>query len=87
MLREKQMVMDTMSGVIAYDPIPVLLGVGLERGSDITDAVIRPALLDPEHQAFFGDADQLLQLVNYFTDGHSDRGISDKPFESTRHVE
>src|SRR6476661_9583558 len=69
---------DAVARVIAYQPIPVLFGVLLNGPADVADAVIHPALLDTEREAFVGHPDQLSQLVADLADRNGRRRIADE---------
>ena len=78
---------DTMSGIIADDPVSVFLRVLLNGPANISDTVVHTGSVDAQLEAFFGDPDQLLQIIGDLTDRHGHRGISDETLKRRRHVE
>src|SRR5690606_8286902 len=78
---------DAVARVVPDDAIAELLGMSLDRSSDVSDTIVRTALLDPQHQTFLGHPDQLFQVVRDLADRDRYRGVSHKSVQSTRHIE
>ena len=53
---------DAVTAEVADDAVAPLLGVDLDGVGDVAEMIARARLLEPEHQAFVGDLDQLAGL-------------------------
>src|SRR5436190_4467578 len=78
---------NAVPGVIANDPVTVLLAMLLNGPADIANAIADSSGLNAQFQAFLGDADQLLELVGDLADRQRHGRIADKSVVRRRHVQ
>ena len=78
---------DAVAAEIADDAVAVRFGVALDGVGDVAEMVAGPGLLEPEHQAFIGDVDQLARLHADVADEVHAAGVAVPAVDDRGHVD
>ena len=76
-----------MTGVVANDPIPELLGVLLHSIPDITDPVVYSSRLNAKFQTLVRNTNELSKLITYLSDRNRCRCITNKSLIRRSHID